>query len=142
MLPFQYTSYIDSVEFAMSSADEEKFTVTDRRPRFDEESGSSPSPSSEGTDWREKSSVPPGPVSFSGFILSLGTSALIHLGEENDPLASKKEVKLERAREVIDLLSMLEVKTKGNLSSEEENLVTHLLYTLRMKYMQAEKRSR
>ncbi len=122
----------------MSSEQEEKFTVTDRRARFDEEPGSSPSPSSEKTERREKS-PPPGPVSFAGFILSLGTSALIHLGEESDPVSGKKDVRLERAREVIDLLSLLEQKTKGNLTSEEENLVTHLLYTLRMKYMQAEK---
>ncbi len=80
------------------------------------------------------------PADFSSFLLSLATSALIHLGEEADPGTGKKTVELSNARQAIDLVSMLEEKTQGNLTREEENLVRRLLYTLRMKYVALEKR--
>lgn len=82
------------------------------------------------------------PVHFSSFILSLATSALIHLGDEANPATGEKSVQLPMARQVIDLLSLLEEKTKGNLSKEEEVLMTQLLFTLRMKFVETEKKRR
>lgn len=79
------------------------------------------------------------PVDFSAFILSLGTSALIHLGQEVDPASGRTSVDLPNARQIIDLLTLLEEKTHGNLTQEEENLVRQLLYTLRMKFVSLEK---
>lgn len=79
-----------------------------------------------------------GSVNFSSFILSLATSALIHLGQEVDPVSGKTAVDLANARQVIDLLTLLEDKTQGNLNKEEENLVRQLLYTLRMKFISLE----
>ena len=82
------------------------------------------------------------PVNFSSFILSLATSALIHLGEEANPATGEKSVQLPMARQVIDLLSLLEEKTKGNLTKEEEALITQVLFTLRMRFVETEKKRR
>lgn len=129
----------------MSSESEERFTVHDRRPRFEEDASSpppTPSPSQPQEGFIRKEEGPPSrePISFTGFILSLGTSALIHLGDEVDPATGKKEFHLDRAREVIDLLSVLEEKTKGNLLPEEQSLMSRLLFTLRMRYIESERR--
>ncbi|MFQ5597610.1 MAG: DUF1844 domain-containing protein [Nitrospiria bacterium] len=87
----------------------------------------------------EKASGQQVPVNFSSFILSLATSALIHLGEEADPSTGRKSVDILNAKQAIDLISLLEEKTTGNLSPEEENLISQLLYTLRMKFVSLEK---
>jgi hypothetical protein len=124
---------------------DEKIKVTDKRHRFDEApaaSPPSPPPSGEPSTPESEPVPPPEPISFAGFILSMGTSALIHLGQEPDPISGKKEIRMERAREVIDLLSLLEEKTKGNLSADEESLMSRLLFTLRMKFVETEKRAR
>lgn len=80
------------------------------------------------------------PVNFSSFILSLATSALIHLGQEANPATGERSVELPSARQVIDLISLLEEKTKGNLTKEEESLLSQILFTLRMKYVEVEKK--
>jgi|SRR5579884_1698982 len=80
------------------------------------------------------------PVNFSSFILSLATSALIHLGQEANPATGERSVELPSARQVIDLIALLEEKTKGNLTSEEEGLLTQILFTLRMKFVEVEKK--
>ncbi len=59
-------------------------------------------------------------VDFITFVMSLSSSALVHLGEVSDPVTGKTDVNLELARHTIDVLSMLEEKTRGNLSREEE----------------------
>ena len=79
-------------------------------------------------------------IDFSTFVLSLGTSALYHLGLVEDPETKQRaKPNLELARQTIDTLEMLHQKTKGNLSSEEEHLVDSLLYDLRMHFVQAGK---
>lgn len=75
------------------------------------------------------------PVSFSSFVFSLGTSALMLLGESLDPQQPKVPANIPQAKEIIDILSMLESKTQGNLSSEETSVLGDMLYTLRMKYV-------
>lgn len=80
------------------------------------------------------------PVNFSSFILSLATSALIHIGEQANPATGIKKVDLPNARQVIDLLILLKEKTAGNLNQEEGNLISQLLYTLRMKVIALEKK--
>ena len=79
------------------------------------------------------------PVTFSSFILSLATSALLHLGEEPDPATGKKSIDISSARQVIDLIALMEEKTKGNLTKDEETMLSQLLYTLRMKFVAAGK---
>jgi hypothetical protein len=59
------------------------------------------------------------------------------MGESLDPQQASPPVNLPQAKEIIDILSMLEEKTKGNLSSEEASVIGDMLYTLRMKYVSA-----
>ncbi len=74
-------------------------------------------------------------VNFSSFILSLSTSVLYHFGEVPDPITSKKQRNLGLAKQTIDILGILKDKTAGNLTREEEALLTNLLYDLRMRYV-------
>ena len=80
-------------------------------------------------------------VDFSTFVLSLGTSALYHLGVVPHPETGRKvdppEVAL--ARQTIDTLEMLEVKTRGNLDDPERELLESLLYELRMRFVESGK---
>ncbi|HYK90678.1 MAG TPA: DUF1844 domain-containing protein [Acidobacteriota bacterium] len=82
--------------------------------------------------------VPPGTgarIDFPSYILSYYTQGLVLLGEVPNPYTNKKEEDVEAAHHMIDILSMLEEKTKGNLSKEEEQLLGSVLYELRMKFM-------
>jgi len=75
------------------------------------------------------------PMSFNIFVLSLNASALIHLGDSSAaPVAGEQAVNLPLARQTIDILSMLEQKTRGNLSGEEERLLHQILFDLRLRY--------
>ncbi len=74
------------------------------------------------------------PIDFSTFALSLGASALAHLGERMSADGVPTPVSLPLARQTIDLIALLEEKTAGNLSGEEERLMSQLLVELRMKY--------
>ncbi len=76
---------------------------------------------------------------FSTFILSLSTSALVHLGELPDPIANKKEINLQLAKQTISIIEMLKEKTKGNLTEEEDKLLDSVLYDVRLKYIKAKK---
>lgn len=75
------------------------------------------------------------PVSFSSFLISLASSAMVHLGETNDPATGGDNVNLPLARSTIDLIALLEAKTAGNLDEEETKLMTTLLGELRTKYV-------
>ena len=72
---------------------------------------------------------------FSTFVLSLASSALVQLGEVPDPGTGKKEENILAAKHTIDILSMLRDKTRNCLDADEERLLEGLLYELRMKYV-------
>lgn len=74
-------------------------------------------------------------INFPTFILSLNSSALLHLGIINDPTSGKNVKNLSLAKQTIDILGMLEEKTRGNLSRDEENMLKNILYDLRMLYV-------
>jgi hypothetical protein len=76
-------------------------------------------------------------VTFSAFVYSLSTSALVHLGEISEPITEKMDKNLPLAKQTIDILGILQEKTKGNLTQEEENLLSSFLYDLRMRYVKA-----
>lgn len=76
-------------------------------------------------------------VDFHTFVLSLGSSALLHLGELEHPDAGGPRKDLPLAKHTIDILDMLEQKTKGNLTPAEEKLISSLLYDLRLRYVEA-----
>lgn len=74
-------------------------------------------------------------IDFSTFVLSLNSSALVQLGLIDDPASGQKVKNLPLAKQTIDLLALLEEKTKGNLTSDEDNILKSLLYELRMLYV-------
>lgn len=74
-------------------------------------------------------------VTFSTFILSLASSALMELGEVPDPNTGKISENLVMARHTIDVLTMLQEKTQACLDAEERRLLDGLLYEVRMKYV-------
>lgn len=78
-------------------------------------------------------------IDFPTFILSLATSAQVHLGVIPNPTTGKQEIDLPLAKQTIDILGVLDEKTKGNLSDEEARLLEHLLYDLRMMYVEKNK---
>ncbi|MBL7069688.1 MAG: DUF1844 domain-containing protein [Candidatus Omnitrophica bacterium] len=72
---------------------------------------------------------------FRTFISSMAMEALIFLGEISNPITKKKEESLDQARYVIDTLTLLKNKTKGNLTAEEANAFDSILYELRTKFI-------
>ena len=94
-----------------------------------------PSPSSGGQDQ-------PG-ISFAGFILSLATTAAVHFGDIADPNTGERQnPDLIAAQQMIELIALLQEKTKGNLTTDESKLVDDLLYELRMRFVQAQQGER
>ena len=76
-------------------------------------------------------------IDFSSFILSLYSSGLVQLGIVEDPSTGKKTKDHEMAKHTIDMIAMLQEKTSGNLTGDEENLLKALLSELRMTYVEA-----
>lgn len=74
-------------------------------------------------------------VTFSTFILSLCSSCMVHLGELPDPSTNQDAENLELAKHTIDVLAMLQDKTKQCLDDNEAKLLSEVLYELRMKYV-------
>ena len=74
-------------------------------------------------------------INFPTFVVSLNASALLHLGAIEDPTTGQKTKNLPMAKQTIDILSMLEEKTAGNLNNEEKNLLKNILYDLRLMYV-------
>ncbi len=74
-------------------------------------------------------------ITFSSFIFSLGTSALTSLGTFPDPDSGELKKNLPLAKQTIDLMGLLREKTRGSLTSEEEDMFDHFLYDLRMMYI-------
>ena len=125
----------------MMSDEEPSFVVRDRRGRSDAARETTlKKPEVEGvskplTDTPQETSSAGPPVTFASFVFSLGTSALMLMGETIDPHQPAPPVNLPQAKEMIDILSMLEEKTKNNLTSEEASVLRDMLYTLRMKFV-------
>jgi Domain of unknown function (DUF1844) len=82
-------------------------------------------------------------LDFTAFVLSLGSSALINLGEAPDPVTGKiQEPDFALAQQSIDLLALLQEKTRGNLTDDERRFLDTMLYDLRMRYVAASARPR
>jgi hypothetical protein len=80
-------------------------------------------------------------LDFSTFVLSLSHSALMHLGEAPSPDDNEVHTNLALAKQTTDLLGLLEEKTKGNLTGEEERLIGQILFDLRMRFVERSKSS-
>jgi Domain of unknown function (DUF1844) len=77
-------------------------------------------------------------LSFTAFVLSLASTAAIHFGDLPDPGSGQRgEPNLDGAAQMIEILSLLEQKTKGNLTAEERQVLEQLLYELRMRFVEA-----
>ena len=75
-------------------------------------------------------------VGFVAFLYSLASSAAVHFGDVADPTSGEKRApNLEQAGHVIDVMVMLEQKTKGNLSNDERQFLEQVLYELRMRFV-------
>src|SRR5687767_521366 len=127
---------------------EKSFTVSDKRFSARSESGqerpsetprSTPSSAERGSQSqpREGPQSTPGQeeVNFASFLISLGTQAFMHLGELPNPMTKQREKDLPAAKHMIDLLGILEAKTKGNLADDEERLLRQLLFDLRLRFV-------
>ena len=125
----------------MAAEQEEGFVVRDRRGGAGQDPPSAASPAAPeiqphqqaaSSDPHQGSGIP---VTFSSFVISLGSSSLMLMGEQLDPQQPPMPPNLPQAKDIIDLLSVLEEKTKGNLTTEEQAVLRDMLYALRMKYV-------
>ena len=74
-------------------------------------------------------------INFPTFMASLNASALVHLGVIEDPVSGKVEKNLPMAKQTIDILSMLQQKTAGNLNPDEDAMLKSILYDLRILFV-------
>jgi hypothetical protein len=122
------------------------FRITDRRgepkeeaPKTEAPERPEPSPPPRDTRNRESTHEEYPIVDFSTFFVSMSTSALVHMGLVKDPHTGQPAKNLPLAKQEIDILSMLEQKTKGNLSKEEKRLMDEALYDLRVRFVEVSK---
>jgi hypothetical protein len=113
---------------------EEKEKIQDAKEQESKEAG----PSAGKTDEKEPEACLP-EINFPTFIMSLNASALVNLGILDNPSTGKNEINLALAKQTIDILCMLEEKTRGNLSKDEESMLKNILYDLRIIYVKEKK---
>ncbi len=76
-------------------------------------------------------------LTFTTFVFSLMHTAAVHLGDAADPTTGQPaQLNLEGARQMIDILGILEEKTRGNLAAEERQLLEQGLYELRLRFVE------
>ena len=76
-------------------------------------------------------------ISFAAFVLSLAHTVGVHFGDVPDPVSgAKAETNLAASQQMIDILALLEEKTRGNLTAEERQLVEQILYELRLRFVE------
>ena len=80
----------------------------------------------------------PESLSFVGFVLSLASTAAIHFGDMPDPITGERsDVNLDGATQMIEILALLDQKTRGNLTAEERQILEQVLYELRLRFVAA-----
>jgi len=125
----------------MSDKEGEGFVIKDKRSSHqseEEAKASDESQKKEPSQKEEPASQAAGQnfeLNFSTFVLSLTSSAFYHLGDIPDPVTGKKEENLPAVKQTIDILIMLQEKTKNNLDAEEAKLIEQLIYELQIKYV-------
>ena len=134
-------------------ADEETFKVRDRRRRDDDDVPASPPPRETVRPPEPAASsprpepggprivgAPPSPQEgpdLRGLFIMLASSALVNLGEAADPATGERVLDLEQAKEAIDLLGLLRIKTNGNRTDQETHLLEEMLYDLQLRFVNA-----
>src|SRR5215211_8077501 len=92
--------------------------------------------SSEGATREHEAST----INFVAFVLSLAHTAAVHFGDVPDPVSGQAApANLPAAQQMIDILALLEEKTRGNLTAEERQFLDQILYELRLRYVEATK---
>ena len=77
-------------------------------------------------------------LSFTAFVLSLASTAAIHFGDLPDPVSGEQaELNLDGAAQMIEILALMEQKTRGNLTAEEREILNKFLYELRLRFVEA-----
>lgn len=107
---------------------DEEFKVTDRRGQSEAGSDNPQSKSQENSE-----------IGFASLIVSLGTSAMIHMGVIDNPVTNTKEKDIAAAKQEIDLIMMLKNKTSGNLNDKEKKVLDQVLAELQIRYIEASK---
>ena len=102
-------------------------------PAEDEAPASSSAEEAQAAEARPETLLPK--INFSTFVVSLNASALLNLGAIEDPTTGQSNKDLAMAKQTIDILSLLEEKTAGNLSTDETSLLKSILYDLRIIYV-------
>jgi len=126
------------------SEETKDFVIKDRRA-FSEESGPQTKETDEdragetstgaASEKRKEDETRLPEINFPTFIMSLNASAMVNLGAIEDPVTGKKNIDLALAKQTIDILSLLEEKTTGNLAPEEAQMLKNILYDLRIAYV-------
>ena len=144
----------DSEREGLRTREAQRFKITDRRhftasgerrlDVADEEEPASPSrggrmsgevPAETATGFDRRSLDEPEGVDFTMLVNAIAQPALLFLGEIPHPATGQPAVDLEQARIQIDMLGLLGVKCRGNLTAQEEKLLDRILYQLRMLYV-------
>ncbi len=126
----------------MEREEERGFTVSDRRKvALESATPTAPPPPPAAAATPDAAPAPdveheaPGPQDLSGLLISLASTALLNLGAPG-PSGEIAPVNLPRAQDMIDLLGVLEDRTAGRLTPDESALLTNILYTLRLRYVE------
>ena len=81
---------------------------------------------------------PQAQLSFTAFVLSLASTAAIHFGDLPDPVSGEQtELNLDGAAQMLEILALMEQKTRGNLTAEEREVLNQVLYELRLRFVEA-----
>ena len=131
-------------------AEDEAFKITDRRRRDDiDEAPAAPAPpdpvapapraAAPGSASQGPAPALQGGPDLQGLFIMLASSALVNLGEAADPETGERVLDLEQAKDAIDLLSLLRVKTEGNRTEQESHLLEEMLYDLQLRFVRAAK---
>ena len=126
----------------MSDKEEEGFTIKDKRSSNQSDEEAKATDESQKKESAAKEEPPAAQaagqefeLNFSTFVLSLTSSAFYHLGDIPDPTTGQKQENLPAVKQTIDILIMLQDKTKNNLDAEEAKLMEQLIYELQLKYV-------
>ena len=119
--------------------DDKGFKVVDRRGAESEAEKAPETNATPEANATDEGGKPLPAIDFVTFVMSLASSVLVHLGELQHPeLGARRDLPI--AKQTIDILGMLAEKTRGNLTADEAKLLEHLLYDLRLKYVEAKKK--
>jgi len=110
-------------------------TAAEEKPAAEEAPTGKPAAAEARPEPQAERTAPLPQINFPTFVASLNASALVHLGVIEDPVSGKAEKNLPMAKQTIDIISMLQQKTAGNLTPDEDGMLKSILYDLRILYV-------